>query len=105
MILTILSFYQNISDEKFDQLFDALKSNNQLQTLQLTNTGLQDKHALKLAEALEANGTLKVLNVETNFISPPVVVRLAKSLLSTMSLEEFRASNQVSWIFHFFGIF
>uniref|UniRef100_A0A336MHM7 CSON001882 protein n=1 Tax=Culicoides sonorensis TaxID=179676 RepID=A0A336MHM7_CULSO len=90
---------KNISDEKFDQLFDALKSNNQLQTLQLTNTGLQDKHATKLAEALEANETLKVLNVETNFISPPVVVKLVKSLLNTMSLEEFRASNQVS-LFH-----
>ncbi|XP_063707090.1 tropomodulin-1 isoform X2 [Culicoides brevitarsis] len=87
---------KNISDEKFDQLFEAIKSNNQLQTLQLTNTGLQDKHALKLAEALDVNGTLKVLNVETNFISPPVIVRLIKSLLSTMTLEEFRASNQRS---------
>lgn len=49
-----------------------------------------------LAEAVEKNSTLRVLNVETNFISPPVVVVLAKALLQNMSVEEFRASNQVS---------
>lgn len=66
--------------------------------MSLTNTGLQDKHALQLAEALEVNSSLKVLNVETNFITPLLVVRLVKALLSTMSLEELRASNQVGGI-------
>lgn len=87
---------QNISDEKLEELFNGLKTNTNLQLLSLTNTGLHDKHALLLAEALEANSTLKVLNVETNFITPVVVVRLVKALLGTMSLEELRASNQVS---------
>jgi hypothetical protein len=48
-----------------------------------------------LAEAVEKNTTLRVLNVETNFISPPVIVVLVKALLQNMSVEEFRASNQV----------
>lgn len=64
----------------------------------MTNVGLTDRTALMLSEAVEKNSTLRVLNVETNFISPQVVVALAKALLQNMSVEEFRASNQVSWI-------
>lgn len=63
--------------------------------LSLTNVGLNDRNALRLAEAIEKSETLRVLNVETNFISPPVIVQLVKSLLKAKSVEEFRASNQV----------
>ncbi|XP_067012099.1 tropomodulin isoform X3 [Anabrus simplex] len=89
---------KNISDEKFEQLFDALSENTHLETLSLSNVGLTDNIALKLAEALERNTTLRVVNVETNFISPPVVVRLIKALLTTKSIEEFRISNQRSQV-------
>lgn len=61
----------------------------------LVNVGLNDRTAAKLADALTQNSTLRVVNVETNFISPAGVVQLAKSLLTTNSVEEFRASNQV----------
>lgn len=64
----------------------------------MTNVGLTDRTALMLAEAVEKNSTLRVLNIETNFISPQVVVVLVKGLLQNMSVEEFRASNQVSWL-------
>lgn len=74
-----------------------MKNNGRLEALSLTNVGLTDRTALILADAIEKNTTLKVLNVETNFISPPVVVRLVKALLTTMSIEEFRASNQVNF--------
>ena len=86
---------QNISDEKFDTLFEALSNNTHLETLSLTNVGLTDRTAMNLADALEKNNTLRVVNVETNFISPAGIVRLIKSLLKTKSVEEFRASNQV----------
>lgn len=76
----------------------ALKNNTKLEALSLTNVGLTDRTALMLAEAVEKNSTLRVLNTETNFISPQVVVVLVKALLQNMSVEEFRASNQVSWI-------
>jgi tropomodulin len=79
-------------------LFTALKNNTKLEALSLTNVGLTDRTALMLAEAVEKNSTLRVLNTETNFISPQVVVVLVKALLQNMSVEEFRASNQVSWI-------
>lgn len=89
---------KNISEEKFNQLFAALPANTHLETLSLTNVGLTDRTALKLAEALEKNNTLRVVNVETNFISPNVVVHLIKSLLSQKVIEEFRASNQRSQV-------
>jgi tropomodulin len=39
--------------------------------------------------------------VETNFISPPVIVRMIRSLLKTKSIEEFRCSNQVGYHVNF----
>ncbi|KAG5346386.1 TMOD protein, partial [Acromyrmex charruanus] len=93
-----LVLLQNISDEKFMQLFEGLEMNTHLESLSLTNVGLNDKTAQRLADAIEKNSTLKVLNVETNFISPPVIVRLIRSLLKTKSIEEFRCSNQRSQV-------
>lgn len=72
-----------------------MNANEHLEVLSLTNVGLTDRHALALSEAIQKNETLRVLNVETNFISPPVIVILVKSLLKAKSVEEFRASNQV----------
>ncbi|XP_014271012.1 tropomodulin-1 isoform X3 [Halyomorpha halys] len=89
---------KNISDEKFSTLFSALKENTQLETLNLVNVGLGDRHGLKLAEALEKNSTLKVLNVETNFLTPQVILRLVKALLVQRSLEEFRGANQRRYV-------
>lgn len=86
---------QNISDEKFDSLFEALEQNTHLETLSLANVGLTDRGAEKLAQALEKNNTVRVLNVETNLISPSGIVRLIKSFLKMKAMEEFRASNQV----------
>lgn len=93
--LTCVIHPQNISDEKLEQLFDALPQNEHLEVLSLTNVGLTDKTALLLAEAIEKSKTLRVLNVETNFISPPVIVKLVQALLKCRTIEEFRASNQV----------
>lgn len=89
---------KNISDEKFESLFEALPGNTHLETMSLTNVGLTDRTATKLADAIENNSTLRVVNVETNFISPSVIVRLIKSLLKTKTIEEFRASNQRSQV-------
>nr|XP_032295362.1 tropomodulin isoform X9 [Drosophila virilis] len=91
-----LNNIKNISDEKLEQLFAALPQNEHLEVLSLTNVGLTDKTALLLAEAIEKSKTLRVLNVETNFISPPVIVRLVQALLKCRTIEEFRASNQRS---------
>lgn len=95
-IYNLSVLFQNISDEKLEQLIAALPQNEHLEVLSLTNVGLTDKTALLLAEAIEKSKTLRVLNVETNFISPPVIVRLVQALLKCHTIEEFRASNQVS---------
>jgi hypothetical protein len=89
---------QNISDEKFVRLFDALKRNTRLEVLCLANTDMPDRVASKLCDALEKNSTLRVLNVESNFITPPVIRDLIKSLLAQKTLEEFRAVNQVRFM-------
>ncbi|XP_063906712.1 tropomodulin isoform X1 [Zophobas morio] len=89
---------KNISDEKFDSLFEALANNTHLETLSLANVGLTDRGVENLAQALEKNNTIRVVNVETNLISPTGIVRLIKSLLKTKSVEEFRASNQRSQV-------
>lgn len=106
---TIFFFFffhiKNISDEKFEQLFEALPKNEHLEVLSLTNVGLTDKTALLLAEAIEKSKTLRVLNVETNFISPPVIVKLVKALLKCRTIEEFRASNQVCFKHYSFVFF
>ncbi|XP_059621883.1 tropomodulin isoform X2 [Phlebotomus argentipes] len=93
-----LNNIKTISDDKFEKLFNALTENEHLEVLSLTNVGLTDKTALLLAEAIEKNKTLRVLNVETNFINPPVIVKLVKSLLNAKSIEEFRACNQRSQV-------
>jgi len=52
---------QNVSDEKFEQLFKALQQNTHLEALSLSNTGMNDYVAGLLADALEHNNTLRVL--------------------------------------------
>jgi tropomodulin len=85
---------KSVSLEKFTRLFDGLKKNTHLESLSLANTWMTDPAARVLCSALEENRSLKVLNVESNYISPPVVKDLVKSLLATQTVEEFRATNQ-----------
>lgn len=86
-----------------------MNQNTHLEVLSLTNCGITDRTAAILADALERNNTVRVVNVETNFISPPLIVRLVKSLLKTKTVEEFRASNQVfihfQWGFCYLGFY
>lgn len=52
---------QNISDEQFFKLFEALEGNTHLESLSLTNVCLTDRTAQRLAEAMEKNSTLRIL--------------------------------------------
>jgi len=85
---------KNISVERFLRLCEGLKGNTQLENLSLANTRMTDTAARGICHALEENNNLKVLNVESNYISPPVVRDLIKSLLNTEAVVEFRAANQ-----------
>jgi tropomodulin len=64
--------------------------------MSLSNTGLTDRTAEGLVQALEKNSTIRVINVESNQLSSSCIVRIIKSLLVQKSLEEFRASNQLT---------
>lgn len=37
--------------------------------------------------------------METNFVSPPVIVKIVKALLKSRTIEELRAANQVFGLF------
>lgn len=50
------------------QLFEGLEMNTHLESLSLTNVGLNDKTAQRLADAIEKNSTLKVLKYAPNDI-------------------------------------
>lgn len=93
---------KTISDDKLEQLFMALPTNTHLEVLSLTNVGLNDRTALLLAEAIEKNQSLRVLNIETNFINPPLIVRIVQALLKAKAIEEFRGTNQVCKILFYF---
>lgn len=69
-LINVASFYvQNISEEKFIQLFEALEGNTHLEALSLTNVGLTDRTAMRLADAMEKNSTLRVLKYVNNHLS------------------------------------
>jgi len=86
----------SITDDQFRRLFKALEINTRLEVLSLSNTGLTDRTADLLTQSLEKNSSLRVLNVESNQLSSSAIVRIIKSLLVQKSIEEFRASNQLT---------
>ncbi|UYV81506.1 TMOD1, partial [Cordylochernes scorpioides] len=85
----------NISREKFERLWNGLKTNTMLEHLSLANTGLTDSQAMPgLEDALHAHSTLRSLNVESNYLTGAAVRDLIKALLPNQSLLEVRATNQ-----------
>nr|CAG4642631.1 EOG090X093U [Evadne anonyx] len=86
----------NITDDQFRRLFKALEINTRLEVLSLSNTGLTDRTAELLTQSLEKNSSLRIINVESNQLSSSAIVRIIKSLLVQKSIEEFRASNQLT---------
>jgi len=83
-----------ISDQQFAAMFEALKTNTNLDTLLLCNTGLTERSGLLLAEALQTNCALRTVSLETNNLSATSLVAIFRGLLGTKYVEELRASNQ-----------
>jgi len=86
----------NLTDDQFHRLFRAMEINTRLEVLSISNTGLSDRTVESLAKAIEKNSTIRVINLESNQLSATGVTRLIKSLLVQKTVEEFRASNQLS---------
>jgi len=85
-----------ISEEKFLELFEALRSNETLQELSLANTVLGDLAAANLAAAIESNTALLKLNIESNNVSPQCLVKLFEAANVQQTLTQIKASNQMA---------
>lgn len=85
-----------LSDDQLARLFKGLEDNTRLEVLSMSNVGLTDRTAELLAQAIEKNSSVRVINVETNQISANGIQRLFKALLVQKSVEEIRASNQIT---------
>ncbi|CAG2199773.1 TMOD [Mytilus edulis] len=89
-----LNNIKNISLERLCEFCEALKTNTQLETLEMASTAATDKVAKTLAKALEDNKTLKNLNIESNFISGEAILEIMKAINKNMTVIEFRITNQ-----------
>jgi len=89
-----LNNIKHITRDTFKKLFEALKTNTNLETLSLCNVGLTDGPTSKLLEALKENKTLKTVNLESNFLSGLMIKNLIEALLDQQTVLEFRACNQ-----------
>lgn len=85
---------KHIQREVFKKMFDGLKSNTNLEKLSLSNTGMTDGPAAKLAEALKTNKSLTVVNLESNFISGAMIRDIMKAINENQTVLEFRVCNQ-----------
>ncbi|XP_064645354.1 tropomodulin-like [Lineus longissimus] len=85
---------KNISEERFEGLFNALKNNTHLKSFTMANTKASDRHVKALVAALEGNKSLETVNVESNFLSGEMIVQLLEAINVNKSVKNFRATNQ-----------
>jgi len=87
-----------VSEKQFLQIFEALKDNNVLTNLSLSNTSLTDWAASNLCHTLENNEIIESINLESNCITPQTLAKLFESLNVTQSITEFKAMNQAAQV-------
>ena len=85
---------KHIPRDTFKKMFEGLKNNSSIERISLSNTGLTDGPAAKLAEAIRANKSLTVLNLESNFISGAMIRDIMSAINENQTILEFRATNQ-----------
>ncbi|XP_052261423.1 tropomodulin-like isoform X2 [Dreissena polymorpha] len=89
-----LNNIKNISFERLEAVCDGLKSNTQLEVLEMASVAMTDRVAKRLAEALKVNKSLQSLNIESNFVTGDIIVEILKSINVHKTVTEFRAANQ-----------
>ncbi|KAL4216566.1 Tropomodulin-1 [Mactra antiquata] len=89
-----LNNIKNISHERLEDICEGLKTNTNLEILEMASVAMTDRVAKKLAEGLSENKTLKTLNIESNFITGDLLVEILKAVNKNMVLTELRATNQ-----------
>lgn len=89
-----LNNIKNISHERLEEIFDGLKTNTNLDILEMSSVALTDRVARKLVEVLPDNKTLSTLNLESNFLSGETIVEILKAINKNQTVVEFRVANQ-----------
>ena len=90
-----LNNIKDIKEEQFCELFDALKTNENLVKLSAVNCDVNDFACATLNAALEQNNTLKSLNLESNRISPDTIAGMFEALtVNNSGIVELHLSNQ-----------
>jgi len=91
-----LNNIKNISDKKWESLFQALRDNSVVESFSAANCNLTDTIINLLCDTLESNKSIRCLNLESNSVSPNMVMNLIKSTINTKGLEELRVAEQFS---------
>lgn len=89
-----LNNIKNISHERLEAVCEGLKTNTNLEILEMASVAMTDRVARKLAEGLQENKTLKTLNIESNFVTGEQLVEILKAINVNKTVTEFRAANQ-----------
>lgn len=89
-----LNNIHNISKEKWEQLFAALKSNEHVESFSAANCDVTEPIAQMIASCLESNQSIRQLNLESNSVSADMMINIIKSTINSKTLEEFRVANQ-----------
>lgn len=89
-----LNNIKNISHERLEQIFEGLKTNTNLDILEMASVALTDRVAKKLVDALPENKTLTILNLESNFLSGELIVEILKAINKNQTVVELRLANQ-----------
>lgn len=89
-----LNNIHNISREKWEQLFEALKNNEYVESLSAANCDVTDPICAMICSCLEKNQSIRQLNLESNSVSGDMMLNIIKSTVNTKTLEEFRVANQ-----------
>ena len=79
-----------LSDGLFQELFDALRTNETLTDLSMANTMMSDSAAVALAAAVESNQTLEKLNIESNSVNPHTLIKIFEVRIFENILNFFR---------------
>jgi len=83
-----------VSEAKLIEIFDAMRHNEVLTDLSMSNCMITDFAAANLACALENNKTLEKLSIESNNVSPQTLVKIFDAANVQQTLKDIKASNQ-----------
>ncbi|XP_071745225.1 tropomodulin-1 isoform X2 [Lepeophtheirus salmonis] len=87
---------KGISKAYWERFFEALGTNEVVESLTATNTGINDPIALLIFSCLKNNRTLRSLTLDSNLISGGCLLKLIRASSINKSLEELRVSHQMN---------